>query len=97
MVSLSNAIQSDLVVEDDEAMFEQPFALDFLQSAFVSAGRYQLAFAIPGDHVEEVAGRRCAVAIELHGEVRNHVPQLRAAFSEPGKAASEFADRRAPE
>src|SRR5260370_1008093 len=37
-VSLSNAIQSDLVIEDDEAMFEQPFPLDFLQSACVSAG-----------------------------------------------------------
>src|SRR5262245_34651519 len=73
-------------------MLKQPFLIDLLQAALVAAGRQQLALAVTGDDVEEVTGRDRPVAVELYGEVRDHVPQLGAAFAEPNKADGELAD-----
>ena len=48
-------------------MFEQPFPVDLLQAAFVAAGRQELALAVSGNDVEEVASRSRLVAVDLYG------------------------------
>ena len=91
------AVQLHLAVEHHQPVPEQPLAIHLGQAAIVAAGRHQLGLAVPRDDIQQIAGRPRFIAIHLHRQVGNEMPQLRSALVEPREAFGGIADAVTPE
>ena len=89
----SDSVKGVGVVVEHHAAAKPPFAVFFCQFTFVAAGWKLSALAIAGNQYEQVAGGARPLALNLGGDVADHVTELRAILAQRGEAAGEGADR----